>query len=134
MMETLCDVQEENFVRQVSSQYTAIVIDNYSRLFCLNFGNFFVVFSSQVSITVTDVGSKHITEIIGMVFQYLKLIEKEGVKETVWDERQTLSELRFRFQQPFSDHMDEIRSEYSFFTIAVKIVLLHAPATLQFCC
>ncbi len=54
----------------------------------------------NVSMKLTPEGMKHIDEITALVFEYLGLIEREGVKKWIFDENRKLAEIDFRFREP----------------------------------
>lgn len=57
----------------------------------------FCLFKVEIDLTVE--GMKHIDEIIALTFQYIKLIEKEGVQKWIYDETQSVEKMMFRFKQ-----------------------------------
>ncbi|KAI8612850.1 Metalloenzyme, LuxS/M16 peptidase-like protein [Chytriomyces sp. MP71] len=52
-----------------------------------------------ISIGLTEEGSKHWEEIVVVVFQYIAMLREAGVKDWIYEECQTLSEVQFRFQE-----------------------------------
>ena len=53
----------------------------------------------NIGISLTDEGLRHVSEIVGYVFQYIRLLETQGVKQWIFDEQRTLAELGFEFQE-----------------------------------
>ncbi len=53
----------------------------------------------RVSIELTEDGLGHITDIASHVFQYLRLIQREGIALWRFEEQQKLNELSFRFRE-----------------------------------
>ena len=47
---------------------------------------------------LTDEGMTKITDIITIVFQYIKMLKTQGPQERIFKEKQTLSEIKFRFK------------------------------------
>jgi len=54
----------------------------------------------SVSMKLTPQGMQHIDAITALVFQYLSLIDREGVKKWIFDENRKLAEIDFRFREP----------------------------------
>ncbi len=54
----------------------------------------------EVGVELTAAGMDHITDIAGYVFQYIRLIERDGIKRWLYDEQRRINELAFRFQEP----------------------------------
>jgi insulysin len=54
----------------------------------------------NVSMTLTPQGMRHIDAIMALTFQYLSLIDREGVKRWIYDENRKLAEIDFRFREP----------------------------------
>lgn len=52
-----------------------------------------------VSIKLTPQGLKHVEDITGYVFRYLRLIEKKGMERWIFDENRKLAEIQFRFRE-----------------------------------
>ena len=53
----------------------------------------------DVSMKLTKEGGRHISDIASHVFQYLRLIRKQGVMQWMFDEQKRISEIDFRFQE-----------------------------------
>ncbi len=53
----------------------------------------------QVNISLTQEGLNHIDEISEQLFAYIKVLQKDGVQQWVFDELQQLSKMQFAFQQ-----------------------------------
>ncbi|TDJ66007.1 MAG: insulinase family protein [Proteobacteria bacterium] len=53
----------------------------------------------DVSMRLTKKGVPYINDIASHVFQYLRLIEKRGIKQWIFDEQKRISEIDFRFQE-----------------------------------
>lgn len=53
----------------------------------------------DVSMRLTKEGVPYINDIASHVFQYLRLIEKRGIKQWIFDEQKRISEIDFRFQE-----------------------------------
>jgi len=53
----------------------------------------------DVSMRLTREGVPYINDIASHVFQYLRLIEKQGIKQWIFDEQKRISEIDFRFQE-----------------------------------
>jgi len=47
---------------------------------------------------LSEEGINHEEEIINIIFQYIKLLKKEGIQKWVYEELKTLSEIEFRFK------------------------------------
>ncbi len=54
----------------------------------------------EVGVELTAAGMDHITDIAGYVFQYIRLIERDGITRWLYDEQRRINELAFRFQEP----------------------------------
>ncbi|KAG0279853.1 Insulinase (Peptidase M16) [Linnemannia exigua] len=50
-------------------------------------------------VSLTKEGLLHCEEIIEIIFQYIKLLQKEGVEPHVWDEVTSLASMAFRFKE-----------------------------------
>lgn len=53
----------------------------------------------DVSMRLTKEGVPYVNDIASHVFQYLRLIEKQGIKQWIFDEQKRISEIDFRFQE-----------------------------------
>ncbi|KAJ3072227.1 Insulinase (Peptidase M16) [Podochytrium sp. JEL0797] len=53
----------------------------------------------KISVGLTALGSQHCEEIVTMVFEYIEMLRQKGVQAWIFDECQTLSEVRFRFEE-----------------------------------
>jgi secreted Zn-dependent insulinase-like peptidase len=53
----------------------------------------------DVSMTLTKEGVPYINDIASHVFQYLRLIEKQGIMQWIFDEQKRIAEIDFRFQE-----------------------------------
>jgi secreted Zn-dependent insulinase-like peptidase len=53
----------------------------------------------DVSMRLTEEGVPYINDIASHVFQYLRLIEEQGIKQWIFDEQKRISEIDFRFQE-----------------------------------
>lgn len=51
-----------------------------------------------LSVDLSEEGMNHTDEIVKLVFQYVNLLKKEGPKEWIFEEFQTLNTIRFRFK------------------------------------
>ncbi|XP_041370738.1 insulin-degrading enzyme-like [Gigantopelta aegis] len=51
----------------------------------------------HLQMTLTELGADHVEEIITLAYQYLKLIRKSGISETIFRELQELRMLAFKF-------------------------------------
>jgi secreted Zn-dependent insulinase-like peptidase len=56
--------------------------------------------SFQIGITLTEEGTQHIDEIIGLAFSMLDLVRESGLQEWRYREQQRLAQIAFRFQEP----------------------------------
>ncbi len=54
----------------------------------------------NVSMKLTPQGMQQIDAIMALVFEYLNLIEQEGVKKWIFDENRKLADIDFRFREP----------------------------------
>ncbi len=54
----------------------------------------------NVSMKLTPEGMTRIDDIMALVFEYLSLIDQEGVKKWIFDENRKLAEIEFRFREP----------------------------------
>ena len=52
-----------------------------------------------VSIKLTPQGLNHVNDVTGYVFQYIRLIEKKGLKRWIFEENQKLAKIQFRFRE-----------------------------------
>ena len=52
-----------------------------------------------VSIDLTPTGLQAVEQVLGKVFEYIKLIQRDGISERLFDEQQRLAEIGFRFQE-----------------------------------
>jgi secreted Zn-dependent insulinase-like peptidase len=53
----------------------------------------------NLNISLTEEGFRHVSDIVAYVFQYLRLLESEGVEGWIFDEQQKLAEISFEFQE-----------------------------------
>lgn len=84
-----------------------------------------------VSIELTDEGMSHQKEILEATFQYLHLIEAEGLNDDLWDEWLDFLKLDFRFQQ--KEALSDVVGDLSplFFSYPSKY-LLEPPSKYHF--
>ncbi|KAJ7565037.1 hypothetical protein O6H91_02G045200 [Diphasiastrum complanatum] len=52
----------------------------------------------EISIELTDAGQEHMEDIVGLAFQYIDLLHKEGVQEWIFEEIRAVSDMKFHFQ------------------------------------
>lgn len=52
----------------------------------------------RVSIELTDLGQNHVEDVIGLTFQYIRILEKEGLKEWIFQEVKAVRETNFHFK------------------------------------
>ncbi|XP_013403642.1 insulin-degrading enzyme [Lingula anatina] len=52
----------------------------------------------HVSVDLTEEGIEHVDDIITLVFQYIKMLKREGPQEWIFKELQDLSHMQFRFK------------------------------------
>jgi insulysin len=53
----------------------------------------------NVSLQLTKTGTRHVDEVASAVFQYLRVIEDEGLAQWIFDEQRRMSEISFRFAE-----------------------------------
>jgi insulysin len=53
--------------------------------------------SFAISITLTDQGFEHYEEIVGLVFEYVEMLKKQGPQEWIFEETKTVADCSFRF-------------------------------------
>ncbi|XP_066480486.1 nardilysin-like [Tiliqua scincoides] len=53
----------------------------------------------SISVTLTDEGLVHFYEIIHVIFQYLKMLQKQGPLQRVWEDIQKIENNEFHFQE-----------------------------------
>lgn len=51
-----------------------------------------------ISVELTEEGLEHTDEIIGLIFQYLKMLRESGPQKWTFDETKSINEMRFRFK------------------------------------
>ncbi|KFK34996.1 hypothetical protein AALP_AA5G220700 [Arabis alpina] len=52
----------------------------------------------NVSISLTDAGHEHMQDIIGLLFRHIKLLQKSGVSQWIFDELSAISEAQFHYK------------------------------------
>ena len=50
-----------------------------------------------VSIELTEDGIDHVTEVVGLVFQYIHIMREATPQKWIWDEMKTINDINFRF-------------------------------------
>nr|XP_009681623.1 PREDICTED: nardilysin-like [Struthio camelus australis] len=65
--------------------------------------------SFSISITLTGEGYEHFYEVVHVVFQYLKMLQKIGPDKRIWEEIQKIDENEFSFQDQ-NDPIDYIET------------------------
>ncbi|KAI7847937.1 Metalloenzyme, LuxS/M16 peptidase-like protein [Circinella umbellata] len=55
----------------------------------------------HVGIDVTDDGLHHYEDIVAVIFQYIEMLKKEGVKKWIFDEVQSLAAIEFKFTEKY---------------------------------
>nr|XP_056710677.1 nardilysin-like [Euleptes europaea] len=53
----------------------------------------------SISVTLTDKGFEHFYEVAHLVFQYLKMLQKQGPDKRIWEEIQKIEGIGFCFQE-----------------------------------
>ncbi|XP_063156335.1 nardilysin-like [Candoia aspera] len=53
----------------------------------------------SISVTLTDEGFEHFYEVIHLIFQYLKMLQKNGPEKRIWEEIQKIEANEFCFQE-----------------------------------
>ncbi|XP_034278073.1 nardilysin-like [Pantherophis guttatus] len=53
----------------------------------------------SISVTLTDEGLKYFYEVIHLIFQYLKMLQKNGPEKRIWEEIQKIEANEFCFQE-----------------------------------
>ncbi|XP_039184813.1 nardilysin-like [Crotalus tigris] len=53
----------------------------------------------SISVTLTDEGLKHFYEVIHLIFQYFKMLQKNGPEKRIWEEIQKIEANEFCFQE-----------------------------------
>tara|TARA_R110000744_G_scaffold66320_1_gene135469 strand:+ start:5049 stop:7844 length:2796 start_codon:yes stop_codon:yes gene_type:complete len=56
----------------------------------------------NISISLSELGAKNITAIVSIVFSYLNLLKKEPLNEQYYQEKKSLAELSFSYQEKLS--------------------------------
>ncbi|CAM6127653.1 unnamed protein product [Calypogeia fissa] len=51
-----------------------------------------------VDIELTDVGQEHMEEVVGLTFQYLSILKKDGIERWIFEELQAVCDMKFHFQ------------------------------------
>src|SRR5690606_18148749 len=54
----------------------------------------------SVSMSLTEAGVARIDEISDLLFQYIRLVEREGIHEWLFEEQRRMAEISFTFQEP----------------------------------
>jgi insulysin len=55
----------------------------------------------KVSIDLTEDGLDHYEDVVATVFQYIRMMKKVGVRESIFREVQSLAQLSFKFRENF---------------------------------
>eukprot|EP00117_Sycon_ciliatum_P004772 scpid28567/ scgid9001/ Insulin-degrading enzyme; Insulin protease; Insulysin len=76
------------------------------------------------TIQLTVAGKEHNNEIIGMLFDYLRLIQSSGITQHVWNDMLALDEIEFEFNRPFTDPTSAISG------LARRLGRISSPADL----
>lgn len=58
----------------------------------------------MVRIDLTDLGHKHMPDVLALVFEYLALLQKKGVQERIWQETKALSDLKFNYRDALNPY------------------------------
>lgn len=53
----------------------------------------------NISIRLTEEGEKHQEDIIALIFAYIELIKKDGIRKVYYDEKKAISEFSFQYQE-----------------------------------
>jgi insulysin len=53
-----------------------------------------------VNVALTEQGLAHVDDITALLFQFIALVEEEGIHEWLYDELATMAELAFQYQEP----------------------------------
>lgn len=58
----------------------------------------------MVRIDLTDLGHDNLPDVLATVFEYLELLQREGVQERIWKETRALSELKFNYRDALNPY------------------------------
>ncbi|XP_012270800.1 nardilysin isoform X2 [Orussus abietinus] len=94
----------------------------------------------SMNIHLTDNGYEHLKEIIDAVFAYIKMLQKEGPQETIFNEIQQIGETNFRFmneQEPDSNVQDLCENMHFFppsdYITGSELYFEYNPACIKEC-
>src|SRR5690606_9165154 len=54
----------------------------------------------SVSMSLSEAGVAHIDEISSLLFQYIRLVKREGIQEWLFEEQRRMAGISFMFQEP----------------------------------
>ncbi|XP_007427608.1 nardilysin-like [Python bivittatus] len=77
----------------------------------------------SISVTLTDEGFEHFYEVIHLIFQYLKMLQKNGPEKRIWEEIQKIEANEFCFQEQ-TDPIEFVESICEYMHIFQKEDLL----------
>lgn len=71
----------------------------------------------QVSASLTTAGMDYIDHIVGLIFQYIRMLKAKGVEEWIYNEEKTLANNRFQFMESYdpSSFVTHIASSMHFY-------------------
>ncbi|XP_068647426.1 insulin-degrading enzyme-like 1, peroxisomal [Aristolochia californica] len=92
----------------------------------------------KVVIDLTDAGHEHARDIIGLLFKYIFLLQKSGVKQWIFDELVAICETGFHYQDKFSpiDYVVNVASNMQLYPpedwlVASSLPCKFTPETIQ---
>jgi insulysin len=72
----------------------------------------------MIAIELTDIGQEHMEEVVSLTFQYIRILQQQGVVEWMFEEVRAVCEMKFHFQDK--------RSPISYVTDLAGNMLVHS--------
>eukprot|EP00002_Diphylleia_rotans_P025102 TRINITY_DN4963_c0_g4_i10.p1 TRINITY_DN4963_c0_g4~~TRINITY_DN4963_c0_g4_i10.p1 ORF type:complete len:965 (-),score=237.06 TRINITY_DN4963_c0_g4_i10:2105-4999(-) len=85
----------------------------------------FTLFGVEVSLS--EDGLQNVDKVIAAVFQYIRLVLKEGIQEWIWNECRDISSIKFRFAdrtEPYS-YVSTLSHQLQFYELEYSIIGSH---------
>jgi insulysin len=60
------------------------------------------IHSTSIYVALTPEGMENLDRVMELIFSYIDMIKKKGVEKYIFDEKQTMSEISFRWQSPMN--------------------------------
>ncbi|XP_043259344.1 nardilysin-like isoform X2 [Colletes gigas] len=94
----------------------------------------------SLSLTLTEQGFKHLSDVLNAIFSFINLMRKEGPQQRIYDEIKQIADTAFRFidEEPPAEYVEELCENMHYFPpcdyiISDKLYMEYNPDTIRAC-